>query len=252
MRQAMSDVAQQHASGGARYLDLHSLMSQSDRNGVPGRKHFLEHVHFTTDGNQVVAEALARLIWQDVWGQSWSADRSPAAATLRGGEDLSRDRQGAVLSPDRSTLPDGRGSKTSQPLSERLAVQEEDELAARAMTLMIYQKPPFRDAADAPLLAKRIVADSISRFRELPVERQKVFEQLSSSDMSGDLIGELVRRSRTQPLDELHGQWLAAQVIRQPWQAAARAELVQWLRSHSRDTEADHIDAEAQAWPYSG
>ena len=215
MRLTMSVVATQHVAGGARFLDLHAIISANERSGVPGRKHFLEHVHFTSEGHRVVAESLARTIWQDVWGKSWSADRSLDAATLRA----------------------------------QLAVQDEDELAARALSLMIYQKPPFQDGADAPLLAKKLVADSISRFRNLPLERQRLFEQLSSADMSGDLLGVLIENARTQKLDELHGHWLAARVIRQPWQPAARSELVQWLRTHARNSEADRLLADAQAWP---
>ncbi len=210
LRRTMSDVARQHASSGAHFLDLHALMSGSERSGVPGRKHFLEHVHFNAEGNQFVAAAIARMIWQDVWQRSWSADRSPDAAALR----------------------------------EQLALQPEDDLAARAMTLMIYQKPPFRDGVDAKLLAKKVVSESVARFRELPLERQKVFEQLSSADMSGDLIGVLVQAAKRQQLDELHGHWLAARVIRQPWQPAARAEWVQWLRSHDQNAEADRIEAD--------
>ena len=215
MRRTMREVAQRHTSGGARFLDLHAIFCESERSGVPGRKYFLEHVHFTGEGNQFVAESIARMLWQDVWSKSWSPERSLDAATLR----------------------------------ERLAAQAEDDLAARAMTLLIYQKPPFRDGADAPLLAKKVVSDSISRFRVLPLERQQLFEQLSSADMSGDLISVLVQSAKTQQLDELYGRWLAARVIRQPWQSQTRSELVDWLRAHGRVSDAAQIQADAQAWP---
>lgn len=207
LRKTMEAVAQRHAQDNARFLDLYSVFRQAEVSGVPGRKHFLEHVHFTFEGNQLVGESIARAIWQDVWGKEWLADRRVDDTTLR----------------------------------TRLAIQEEDELAARALALMIYQKPPFRDGTDAPLLAKRIATDSINRFRDLSITRQKLFAQVSSSDMAGDLISHLVRTARSENADELLGIWLRAQVIRQPWQTDARAELVNWLRTHGQASKADEV-----------
>ena len=46
-------------------------------------------------------------------------DRSqPVAQSLRGCKDLSRDREGVVIVQDLVPLPDGHGSKSSQPRSD--------------------------------------------------------------------------------------------------------------------------------------
>jgi tetratricopeptide (TPR) repeat protein len=209
-RSTMDAAARQHAETGAHYIDLYSALANSPEMPVPGRKCFLEHVHFTWDGNRAVARTIAKGLWRDV---------------LKRG-----------------------GSTNDSDQSNRLVAEPEDHMAAFVLAMMIYQKAPFRDGADAQKLAKELAEDSSFAFSRLTPERQAVFEQVSPADMAGDLMSALVRSSRPISSEET-GRWLRLRHQRRPWVASHRTELVEWLRSHGHDDEADQVTKSADDWP---
>ena len=214
-RVSMEHIAKKHAATGADFLDLHAAISRSDSNGVPGRKHFLEHVHFTWEGNRLAGEEIAKWIWQRAWSRKWSESRALGETST----------------------------------NERLGVQDEDHLAAHALAMMIYEKLPFRDGMDAATLGKELIDDSMKIFRRLSAARQALFEQQTPQDMSGDLLGSLIRASLTSGKDELCEGWLKARVIRQPWNCEAFDELTVWLRAHGKSEEADQRQKERKPSP---
>ncbi len=214
-RITMEQVALNHAANGADFLDLHTAVCRADLNGVPGRTHFLEHVHFTWEGNRIAGEEIAKRIWQHTWSREWSSSRA-------------LDEQSA---------------------NEQMAVQDEDHLAAHALAMMIYQKLPFRDGVDAADLAKDLIDDSMKIFRRLSAERQTLFEQQTPQDMSEDLLGSLIRASHSAGKEELNEQWLKARVTRQPWNCKAAYELANWLRAHGKSDEADRRQKERAPSP---
>lgn len=217
-RSVMSSVAEQHATSGAGFVDLHSALAQASNPAVPGRSHFLEHVHFTWAGNRLVGEVIAKKIWQDVWAREWSEERAL----------------------------DERSS------NERLAVLSEDHLAADTLAMMIYQKLPFRDGADAERLAKDLIDESVSLFRRLAPEQQSIFEQRTQQEMAGDLLDALIKAARASQKDELLEKWLRAQVKRQPWNCQATRQLVAWLIEHGEHVEAERVKQAAAKWPCPG
>ena len=79
----MSDVAARYAASGAGFVDLVSAVRENSEIGVPGRKHFLEHVHFTWEGNQLIASEIAKFLWRDVWSRDWSPERRPDEDSIR-------------------------------------------------------------------------------------------------------------------------------------------------------------------------
>lgn len=214
-RSVMADVANQHATSGAFFVDLHSAIAHASHPSIPGRTHFLEHVHFTWAGNHVVGEAIAKGIWQDVWSRGWSDDRRLDEAASK----------------------------------ERLAVLSEDHLAAHTLAMTIYQKLPFREGADAEKLAKDLIDDSVSLFRRLPADQQSIFEKLTQQEMAGDLLDALIKGARADQKDELLGFWLKVHVKRQPWNCQATRQLVTWLIDHGQHDEADHVKRAAAKWP---
>jgi hypothetical protein len=214
-RETMELVAKHHSATGADYLDLHTAICRADLKGVPGRMHFLEHVHFTWVGNRIAGDEIAKRIWQRVWSRKWSENR---------------------------TLDDASAN-------EKMGVQDEDHLAAHALAMMIYQKQPFRDGMDAARLGKELIEDSFKVFRQLSTERQSLFEQQTPQDMSEDLLSALIRASLTSGHDELSEQWLKARVIRQPWNCKAADELADWLRAHGMADEADRRQKERAPSP---
>lgn len=197
-RSRMAAVAARYTASGARFVDLHAEICRNEAASVPGRMHFLEHVHFTWDGNRAVGDALAHCITEQVWPESFSIEKPLDDVQFR----------------------------------SRLAVQQEDHLAALTLAMMIYQRPPFRDGADAEKLAASLAADSLTAFQQLSPARSRLFSQLTTSEMAGDLMEALVRQCRSAEYDELLGPRLRAQVIRQPWNLHAREELSDWQRRH--------------------
>jgi len=214
-RSVMASVADQHAPSGAKIVDLHQAVAQASKLTVPGRTHFLEHVHFTWAGNRLVGDVIARTIWLDVWSREWSTDRE---------------------------LDDAAGQ-------QRLAVLPEDHLAAHTLAMTIYQKLPFRDGADAEKLAKDLIDDSVSLFRRLPADERAIFEQRTQQEMAGDLLAELIKAARAKQNDVLLGLWLRSHVTRQPWNCQARKELVTWLSDHGELDEAERVRQAADKWP---
>ncbi len=214
-RATVQAVASRHAAERASFVDLHSAICQADAVPVPGRKHLLEHVHFTWEGNRVAADAIARGLWPQVWSREWIEERSLDDESLR----------------------------------SRLAVQPEDDLAALALAMMIYNRPPFRDGVDAPALAQQIADDSVKAFQRLPVHRQKLFETMTPADMTGAMLDSLIRTCRASGDNELLGEWLTARVVRQPWRGDARSELASWLDQHGSPEEAARTRAGAANWP---
>lgn len=183
LRDVMQDVVAKQADESVHCLDLYPIVCRAEPDGIPGRRHFLEHVHFSWEGQRLVGDAIARLVWQSVWQREWRAELELEAATL----------------------------------DERLAVQPEDHLAALALSMILYSKPPFRDASDSALLTKRLANRSLSIFEGLPPARRKLFEQLTTAEMSADVLTALINAAQQHQRADLAEQWSKARAMRQPW-----------------------------------
>lgn len=214
-RTIMAEIAQKHTASGATFFDLHQAICRDSESGVPGRKHFLEHVHFTWDGNRLVGNELAQFLWTNVWLKTWSPER---------------------------VLNDG-------DTREQMGVQAEDHLAAFALAMTVYQKLPFRLGVDAEKLGKDLIDDSIATFRRFPPDRQSLFEERTQQEMSNDLLDHLLRAARARKLETLTDVWLKARMIRQPWRCDVASELVEWLRHHDENSEADRVQSQSRRWP---
>lgn len=78
LNQIIRETAARRAGGDLRLADAEAAFARESPHGIPGRHHFLEHVHFTFEGNYLLAITLAR--------QLEALLPEPA----RGGGDLSR------------------------------------------------------------------------------------------------------------------------------------------------------------------
>ena len=213
-RATVQSVAARHAAGRASFMDLHAVVCQADAISALGRKHLLEHVHFTWEGNRATADAISRGLWRQAWSREWVEAKSLDDESLR----------------------------------TRMAVQPEDDLAALALAMMIYARPPFRDGVDATKLAQRLADDSVKEFQRLTKDRQQLFETMTPANMTGALLDSMIAAARTSVDDEQLGHWLRARVVRQPWRADARNELARWLDQHGSPEEAAHTRAAAANW----
>lgn len=182
-REVMSQLAHRDEQHRAYYVDARAALIHAAEHGVPDETQFWEHVHFTWEGNHVLAKSLAEFIQREIWQQPWSEDRC----------------------------------LSSEALSNRLAVQPEEHLAAATLAMMIYEKPPFLAAADAAALAKRWKERTIDGVRDLPPARREVFMDLSTAEMAQDPLMMLERRFQAKGLDAEGETMREALALRRPW-----------------------------------
>lgn len=214
-RTAMAKLAKEPSSSVVAYCDLRKALAVSDQSGIPGRTHFFEHVHFTWEGNVVVAQAIGAFLLEEIWHTVWSEERR----------------------------------MTDQALREQLAVQPEEHLAAATLAMMVYEKPPFRDAADARRLAKVWADETVAQVRRLPALRRDAFIEMSAAEMAVDPLSALERRFRSAGLVAEDGDVLLARTLRRPWDCAARHELDAWRQLHESGTAKAPTAANTASWP---
>lgn len=197
-REVMAQVATIADQHRVQYFDARAALIAESASGVPDEIHFFEHVHFTWEGNVAVAKALASFIQQEVWQKPWSTERVPSSSTL----------------------------------SENLAVQPEEHLAAATLAMMVYEKPPFVAAADASRLAKRWGERTVDGVRQLPPSRRDIFMDLTATEMAQDPLMSLAQRFQAKGLDAERGVLLTALARRRPWLCSGQRELEAWQQQH--------------------
>ncbi|MES2794127.1 MAG: hypothetical protein V4719_31225 [Planctomycetota bacterium] len=214
-RDVFERVAQRHVSDRVQFLDLRRELVRDDPTGIPGNRHFLEHVHFTWEGNGAVAQALARCVHEKFY---------PAEAQTK-----------QLVSLD--------------TMAELLYVQPEDHLAAEILSMAVYDTPPFRNAADAQLLAQRLGLGVWSKYPQLTPARRQIFEDLSSREMATDTMSSLLKRAQDLGQTEEVGSLLDALVHRRPWLCSARAKYLVWLKTQGNSVLVTETEAESHSWP---
>jgi lysophospholipase L1-like esterase len=177
------DVAERHGENGVEFVDVQAALERDDSAGILGRSHFLEHVHFTWDGNASVARALARFLAE-------------------------KKRVPVVDAPDFDSID----------VAGFLNVQPEEHLAARLLAVMVYQTPPFGEGTDASLIAKRMAAEVIAEVDRLPRERRANFDELSTREMSIDPARALLERAKAADRQGEARRWLTILSRRRPWE----------------------------------
>ncbi len=177
-------------AAGIATLDLYPLLGGSERCGAPGRRSLVEHVHLTWEGNEAVGREIARRAWE-LWGRSWKESREPTRAEL----------------------------------FERLGTQPEDLLAAFVLSSAVYQRYPFREGTDAEQLGKRLAGDAAAVYSALPPRRKTLIDQVPTSAMSSDLLGNLLKLAHGPDDADLRATFLKAGLRRRPWNSRWRSEL---------------------------
>ncbi|MDP1798934.1 MAG: hypothetical protein Q8K78_15675 [Planctomycetaceae bacterium] len=193
-REVMEQIAREADGERISYFDARTALIAETESGIPDETHFLEHVHFTWAGNVAMANGIARFIQQDIRKKNWSDERAINTAEL----------------------------------SDLLAVQAEEHLAAETLAMLIYEKPPFSAAADAKLLAKRWRERTLDGVRRLSAARREVFLNISTEEMALDPLMALKQRLQTKELTAEYGSVLTAFVRRRPWLCGPQREFIEW------------------------
>jgi hypothetical protein len=171
---------------------------------APGSELFLEHVHYSFEGNFRLARRLAEFIWTEVEDRAWDAGRELPVDELRG----------------------------------RLRVSPEDEVGARSFALQMTQGRPFADALDGERHARFLSDDIGRRFQSLTAEEQSAFASLSMVDIFVDVPSALARLSSASGQADRALEWQETAALRRPWDADLRAACAATLITLNRLPEA--------------
>ncbi len=137
--------------------------------------------------------------------------------TLGVREEMSRDRQGAVVSPCESPLPHGRGSKDSQTLGVltahllRSIVEEKWQSDPKAVAFGLHVSPNWKGPAEVECefgKAHVLRADTVVQIREALLEAEAkddriiLLTKLQQGDLGHDVVARMAR-SRLFPIDHV-------------------------------------------------
>jgi len=161
-----------------------------------------------------MAEILAEHITRQILKEPWRADRVPAG-TAR--DDLC------------GALP-------------------QDHLMAQTLILIMFERPPLNQAADAASRREELGSDLRRRFLRLSPGRREVFGDLSTEMMQADLIGSLFARYSAAGMDAEEGDLLRRAALRQPWRFELMFPLAQWEYRHGNIERAQIALGQALKW----
>jgi lysophospholipase L1-like esterase len=201
-------------SGNVHFLDTSASFAPGAPHGIPGSESFLEHVHFTYDGNWRMAAILAEYVARNILGLSWHTELVP--------DDRERDRLCGVI--------------------------PQDHLAALSLILIMLERPPLNQAADVGEQVDAIRLDLRRHFAELAPAERELFADLSIERLQSDLIGALFARYALSEMDAEAGALLRRTVIRQPWRTELVLSLAEWEFRQGNPAKAIRLLDQARHW----
>jgi tetratricopeptide (TPR) repeat protein len=213
-RRIIENAAGAAHSDSVRFVDTFGEFSHGIPHEIPGNESFLEHVHFTYDGNWRLAVILAKEIAARYLHITWNPDLVPADA-------------------ERDAL---------------CGVTPQDHLVAASLVLTMLERPPLKQGADVRLQVAAVSSDLPARLGRLAPVEQEVFGDLSLQQMQSDLVGALLARYATRRLDREEVELLRRAIKRQPWRADWHVSLAQWEFGHGNIEAALQNLDEAVKW----
>ncbi len=186
------------------FLDLEQFLADRSQEAAPGRDFFLEHVHFNFEGHQVVAQAVAQAIMQQVLGLEWHAERVPSH------EQIASD--------------------------VGLTVFDSLEAVGHAMTVLCT--PPFRDAPDSEQNVDFLNELVRGYCRGMPPADQILYAELEPGLRQLDMINALAARYLQRGEDERALEMFRCAQRRRPWEITPYVGLAKSLMSLGRAADA--------------
>jgi tetratricopeptide (TPR) repeat protein len=200
--------------GNCHYLDTASIFAGGVPQGIPGNESFLEHVHFTYDGNWRMAAILAEYVARHILDRSWRADLVPG--------EVERDQLCGVIT--------------------------QDHLTAFSLILMMLERAPLSQTADIDQQVEGTRSTLSRFFAELPPDEREIFADLSLEKMQADLIGALFARYSLSAMEVRAGALLHRAAIREPWRTEFVISLAERELGNGRPAEAMTLLDKAQEW----
>ena len=202
------------SSGPVHFLDTGEVFARGVPGRIPGNESFLEHVHFTYDGNWRMAAILAEDIVQRILGRSWQADLVPPGTE--------RDRLCGVMA--------------------------QDHLTALSLILIMLERPPLGQAADVDGQIERVRSELRRHFAEVTPAERDVFADLSLEKLQSDLPGALYSRYSLSGMEAEAATLLRRAVIREPWRVEFLISLAEWEFRQGNTVEARALLDQAGRW----
>jgi len=213
-RGIIEDAARSAASESVQFLDTCREFSRGAPHAIPGDESFLEHVHFTYDGNWRMAAILAKEVSDRYLHQTWNPDLVPQT----------RERD------------------------ELCGAMPQDHLVADSLVLTMLERPPLKSGPDVRLQVVELSSGLGKQLQRLAPVEQQIFGDLSLLQMQADLVGALLARYSLAGLDAEEGALLRRATVRQPWRADWHVSLAQWEFRHGNVEAARQNLAEAVKW----
>jgi lysophospholipase L1-like esterase len=200
--------------GDVHFLDTAAIFADGTPHRIPGSESFVEHVHFTCEGNWRMAAILAEHITQHILGRSWRTELVPGES----------EREGLC------------------------GVIPQDHLTALSLILRMLQRPPLNQAADVGEQVEATRLELRRRFAGLSPAEQDIFADSSVDKRPTRLIGALFARCALSGMDGEAGALLRHGVIRQPWRTDLVISLAEWEFRHDNHTQAKNLLDSAAKW----
>jgi hypothetical protein len=197
-----------------RFLDTAAAFARQLSYRVPGDESFLEHVHFTYEGNWRLAIILAQYIVEDLLQERWREDLVPAAA----------DRHalcGAIL---------------------------QDHFVAKGLILNLLRQAPLDWGADVPSQIQAMQSECRWLFDDLPTGEGAILGALNLARLRRDLLGELTAGYDQAGLFRERAELLRQGVVRQPWRIDFILGLAEWEFREGRIDAARDLLERGKKW----
>ena len=203
-RDIASQAADRFSKSGATFVDIESACCEASGLSAPGHDLFLEHVHFNSDGNWLVARTLARSIIEKHLSRTWDESLVPSVA-------------------DRN---------------EWLGLLVEDECVAVTLAGFLTQSSPFNRVIDLKNQQRALQSSLEQLVTTLSEERLKIFVELDGKTKVDDLVDGIGRAylDRGRAIDAL--QFFEIGSRRRPWMPNSNVFSAIALHQLQRDLDA--------------
>ncbi len=179
------DVPAQLASefDNCEFLNMTDAMIAAGHNTPPGYDIFLEHVHYTFEGHELVGQLMAKAIQSNIRKIGWNGDKAPQ--------------------PDE--------------LKELLGFLPEDDIAATSFAMQVFETGPFMNTLDKQRHIDHLTQRTAQIFESLPETRANIFADLKMTQMSHRLLFHLATEHRNKHNDDFVIPLRDSQQRRTPW-----------------------------------
>jgi len=189
------------------FVDCESLLNASSNSGAAGNDLFFEHVHFTQKASWIVADAIARVIVEDVENALWSESRVPIPAKRE----------------------------------EVLGLRDVDKLMSISLSHDMLTSPPFDAAADVVQHRATLKRQFDKVLARLSDPMRGTFNQVMDSANSSNILEIMAVALHHYQHDTEAAELLRCNIRRRPWDPQRYLLLAEFLSRTTQYRESREI-----------